>query len=116
MNDEASWFVHHEDVLVFEDYGDGNVFRRDSFFGEPRLDELAVPDLVRRRSFLAVYEQLTLHDEALHYAAAEPETTGGQPVETISDFRWFYPETLGRHTAIVDTRIASRALLRLWYG
>ena len=40
----------------------------------------------------------------------------GQPVETFSGFRGFYPETLGWHTAIVDLRIASRALLRLAYG
>jgi hypothetical protein len=31
---------------------------------------LPVPDLVRRRGFLAVYEQVTFSDQALHEAAA----------------------------------------------
>jgi hypothetical protein len=31
MNDEASRLVHHQNVLVFEDHGDGNVLGRESF-------------------------------------------------------------------------------------
>jgi len=74
MNDEASWLVHHQEVLVLEDHGDGKVLGREPFLGKPGLDELPVPDLERRRSFLAVYEQVTFSDEALHEAAANPET------------------------------------------
>src|SRR5919112_5506743 len=116
MNDEASRLVHHQEVLVLVDYGDGDVLGRESFLRQPRLDELPASDFVRRRGFLTVYEQVTLPDEALHEAAAEPETKGGKPVQTFSGFRGFYPETFGWHTAKVDTRIDSHALLRLWYG
>jgi hypothetical protein len=84
-------------VLVLEDHGDGNILGRESFLGKLGLDELPVPDLVRRRNFLAVYEQVTFSDEALHEAAAQPETSGGEPVETLPYFRRFYPEALGLH-------------------
>ena len=97
MNDEASRLVHHQDVPVLEDNGDGNVLGREFFLGKLGLDELPVPDLVRRRNVLAVYEQVTRSDEALHEAAAQPETTGGQPVETLPCFPRFYPETLDLH-------------------
>jgi hypothetical protein len=36
-------------------------------------------------------------DQALHEAPAEPETLGGQPVETLPGFRGFYPEAFGWH-------------------
>ena len=97
MNDEAGRLVHHQNVLVLEDHADGYVLERESFLGKLGLDELPVSDLIRRRNFLTVYEQVTFSDEALHEAAAAPETSGGEPVETLPSFRRFCPEALGVH-------------------
>src|SRR5215210_2410008 len=92
MYHEPCGLVHDQDVLVLEDYGDGDLLRRESLLGNPRLDVLSPAHLEGRRSSLAVDEQEVLRDQALDGAPTDAETPGGEPVETLSGLGRVYPE------------------------
>src|SRR4051812_30181486 len=108
MNDETGRFVHDQDGFVLVDYRDRDVLRREPFLRQPGFYELPVSDLVGRRGFLTVDEQVTVSDQALHEAPAQVETPRGQPVEAFSGFRGLYIEAFGRHPAMRGARTEPR--------
>src|SRR5918994_3226152 len=96
MHHEPCRFIHDQDVLVLEDYGDGDLLGRETILRYARLHPLSAADPVGRHCFPAIDEQEVLRDQALHEAAADPQPPGGKPVDTLPGLRGVYPEVPGR--------------------
>ena len=103
MHHERCGFVNDQDVFVLEDEGDGDLLRREALLGNSRLDTLSAAHFVGRRDFFTVEKQEVLRDQALNDTAADPETPGGQSVETLS--------ALGR----VYSKASVRGSFSRWY-
>ena len=94
MHHEPCRFVHDQDVLVFEDYGYGDLLGRETFLGDLRLHALSGPHFIGRIGRPTVDEKEIVHDESLHEAAADPEPPGGQPVDPLPGLCGVYSEGL----------------------
>src|SRR5215212_2013412 len=112
MHHEPCGLVHDQDVLVFEDYWDGDLFRRESFVGKVCLDFLPAPHFERRRDTFILDEQEIVLDQPPHEAPAQPETPGGQPVETLPGLVEVYVEAPKRHPATAGARRGYRPYSR----
>jgi hypothetical protein len=83
VHHEPCRFVHDQDVIVLEEDGDGDLFRREVPLGDARFHALSAADPVGRRGFAAIDEQEVLRDQALHEATADPEPPGCQLVDAL---------------------------------
>lgn len=96
MHHEPCRFIHNQDVLVLEDYGDGDLLWREVILGDARFDALSAADPVGRRGFPTIDEQEVLRDQALHEATADAEPPGGKPVDTLPGLCGVYSEVPGQ--------------------
>ena len=103
VHHEPCRFVHYQDMLVLEDHGDGDLLGREILLGDARFHVLSAPDPVGRIGFAAIDEEETFLDESPHETTADPEPSGGQPVDALPGLCRVYSEVLYGAPSLVWT-------------
>jgi hypothetical protein len=95
--DETGGLVHHQEVLVLEDHGDGNILGLGALVDEPGLDALTAADLAGRGGcFVAVEAYQTVFDHAPRRTPAHVEALGDQAIQPLPGLPRFDLEVVTR--------------------
>jgi hypothetical protein len=90
-------------MLVLEDHGYGDLLGRYALLWYTRFHALSSLDPVGRIGLAAIDEEEIFLDESLDEAAADPEPSGGQPVDALPGLCRVYSETLYGAPSLVWT-------------